>query len=80
MPTVSEFMDINGVSVACGYPVAHEVSTVEQLHEALQEARNNNVMRLIEVKCGIGSRKNLGRPTTTPKQNKEAFVEKLRNH
>jgi phosphonopyruvate decarboxylase len=32
----------------------------------------------IEAKAAIGSRDNLGRPTTTPTENKIAFMEYLR--
>ena len=31
----------------------------------------------LEVKCAIGARADLGRPTTSPKENKEAFMKLL---
>ena len=34
---------------------------------------------LIELRVRIDSRDNLGRPTTTPIQNKEAFMTNLKN-
>jgi phosphonopyruvate decarboxylase len=33
---------------------------------------------LLEVRIGIGSREDLGRPTSTPEQNKRAFMDAAR--
>jgi len=32
---------------------------------------------MIEVKCGLGARDDLGRPTVSPSKNKEAFMNSL---
>lgn len=74
MPTATCHMDINALAVSCGYPLVCKTSTEEQLEEALSEARQGKVLRLIEVKCSIGSRTDLGRPTITPIKNKEDFI------
>lgn len=74
MPTVAGSIDLVGVAKACGYPNATCVETLEALTRELQEARGKNELSLIEVKCAIGARADLGRPTTTPEQNKLAFM------
>ena len=43
----------------------------------LAEAKASNELYLIEVKGAIGCRANLGRPTTTAMENKEAFMAEL---
>lgn len=76
-PTVLATTDVVGMAKAAGYPFAESVSSFEELDEALVRAKKNDALSLIEVKCAIGAREDLGRPTTTPKENKEAFMGKL---
>ena len=59
---------------ACGYPVAVSVDTPEELDEALLMAKRAGCLTLIEVKCAIGARADLGRPTTTALENKRGFM------
>ena len=40
----------------------------------MAQAKKSEELSLIEVKCAIGARDNLGRPTTTAKENKEGFM------
>lgn len=42
------------------------------------EAAKSNQLTFIEVKTAIGSRKDLGRPTTTPKENLKEFMENMK--
>lgn len=44
-----------------------------ELDRALGQAKDRKELSLIEVKCAIGARTNLGRPTVTPVENKQAF-------
>ncbi len=74
MPTVADKIDITSIAKACGYPHAISVESFESLDLALNEAKNVNELCLIEVKCSIGARENLGRPTTTALENKQNFM------
>ena len=78
MPTAAGKMDIPAIARACGYPKAVTVSTFEELDEALTDAKTAGCLSLIEVKCSIGARDDLGRPTTTALENKENFMEYLK--
>lgn len=78
MPTVAGSIDLVGIAKACGYPYAVCVDNFADLDMALEEAKARNELSFIEVKCSIGARENLGRPTTTALENKENFVEYLR--
>ncbi len=79
MPTVAAGINVVEIAKACGYPKAFSVSTYDELDEALKAAKAGNELTLIEVKCSIGAREDLGRPTTTALENKNAFVEYLRS-
>ena len=78
MPTVASEIDLVAIAKACGYPNAVTVETFEDLDEALEVAKNRKELSLIEVKCSIGARDDLGRPTTTALENKQNFMDYLR--
>ena len=78
MPTVAEDIDLVGIAKACGYPNAVSVDKFEDLDKELMKAKDKNDLCFIEVKSAIGSRSDLGRPTTTTIENKQAFMEYLR--
>lgn len=77
MPTVAGGLDLVGVAKACGYPHAVSVADEETLDRELHAARQRGALSFIEVKCAIGSRADLGRPTTTPIENKNAMMAHL---
>ena len=74
MPTVAGKIDLVGVARACGYPNAVSVSNFEALERELAAARARDELSFIEVKCAIGARDDLGRPTTTALENKQNFM------
>lgn len=77
-PTVGLKIDLPRVARAVGYSHTYSVSAKEDLMDVLNEVKKNNDLSLIEVKVKKGNRKDLGRPTTTPIQNKEALMDFLR--
>lgn len=77
MPTVAEKLDLIKIAEGCGYPKAICVDSFEALDKALKEAKANDNLSLIEVKCSIGAREDLGRPTTTAMENKVNFMKWL---
>ena len=78
MPTAVETSDLLKIAEGCGYRKLYRVSTYEELSAALSEIKDNRELTFLEARCAIGSRANLGRPTTTAKQNKEAFMDFLK--
>lgn len=78
MPTVANRINLVEVAKACGYPYTVCVDTFEELDVELEKAKDRNELSLIEVKCSIGARSNLGRPTTTALENKQNFMEYLK--
>lgn len=75
MPTVASNIDIVRIAEACGYPYAVSVDTFDAFDKELEAAKEREQLSLIEVKCSIGARENLGRPTTTALENKKNFME-----
>ena len=78
MPTVAGSIDLVAIAKACGYPNAVCVDRFEDLDTELEAAKSRNELSLIEVKCSIGTREDLGRPTTTALENKQNFMEYLK--
>ncbi len=77
MPTVAGSIDLVGIAKACGYPYAVSVDSFEALDKELADAKKRDSLSLIEVKCSIGARDDLGRPTTTALENKQNFMKYL---
>lgn len=77
MPTVAGQIDIVGIAKACGYLNAVCVDNFADLDKELEAAKNRKELSMIEVRCSIGARENLGRPTTTALENKQNFMKYL---
>lgn len=77
-PTVGLNIDFPTIAKATGYKNVMSVDTHESLQEALQQIRTCEKPVLLEIKVKKGNRKDLGRPTTTPIQNKEALMNFLK--
>lgn len=77
MPTVASEIDLVAIAKACGYPNACSADSFEALDRELEAAKSRDELSLIEVKCSIGARDDLGRPTTTALENKNGFMEYL---
>lgn len=76
-PTVGLNIDLPRVARAVGYPHTYSVSNKSDLLDILDEVKKQDGLTLLEVKVKKGNRKDLGRPTTTPIQNKESLMEFL---
>ena len=79
MPTVASNIDFVSIAKACGYKYCVSVDNFDDLDIELKKVKDKNELSMIEVKCSIGAREDLGRPTTTAIENKENFMKYLRN-
>lgn len=75
--TVSSHVNFEKIASACGYSHTNTISNRKELNKELNKIRNVNGPTLTIIKIKRGARKNLGRPTITPIQNKETFVSNL---
>ena len=76
-PTVGFNIDMPQIAVACGYASAQCVTTVDDLKRNFAANMTDGVS-FIEVKVRAGNRADVGRPTSTPSQNKIAMMKFLR--
>lgn len=76
-PTVGYAIDAVAIAEASGYRGAFRATTREEIAEALQRLDALQGPVLLELRVNVGSRDDLGRPTTTPTENKEAFMQEL---
>lgn len=76
-PTVARQIDLCGIAKSCGYESVKRVETIEELENALSNLEEK--LTFIEVIVKKGARKDLGRPKSTPIENKKAFMEFLRD-
>lgn len=77
MPTVAGSISMVDIAKACGYKTVVSVDNMDDLNCALENTHVAEKPIFIEVKSAIGSRPDLGRPTTTPVENKEALMKYL---
>ncbi len=76
MPVCCGSLDWPALASASGYQTVFEARTEEELTTALRSAKAKSAAgpAMIIVTCACGSRKDLGRPTTTPIQNRDALM------
>lgn len=77
-PTVAFGLDIPAIFKSCGYKAAFLAENIEDIKIALREMQLVTGPTLLEIRVGINSRENLGRPTTTPGENKKCFMNYLK--
>ena len=77
-PTVALDIDLPSIAKAVGYPSVFSVDNQDDLKEVLSKITSFPAPVFLEIKVKKGNRKDLGRPTTTPIQNKEALMNFLK--
>ena len=77
-PTVAFDIDFSKIAEGCGYTLVASASNVEDIKDKIATMASHKGRALLEIKVNKGARENLGRPTTTPKENKTAFKEFLK--
>ena len=83
-PTVGLQIDIPAIAKACGYEKVFSVATKAELDDVLSQIKSvfesgENALTFVEVKVSKGARKDLGRPKSTPIENKNALMNFLKD-
>ena len=78
-PTVAFDVDVPGIAHASGYESVFCAQTKQELQSRLAELQRSSGPSLLEVRVRCGARKDIGRPLTTPSQNKNAFMDFVEN-
>lgn len=76
-PTVGFDINIPEIAKGVGYKFATSVDNITDIKQVLQAIDAIEKPALIELKVGINSRKDLGRPTTSPIENKIVYMREL---
>ncbi len=74
MPTVADTINFVKIAQACGYQYVQCINNLFDLIKELETVKNKNELSLLEIKCSICSRENLGRPTITTHENINNFM------
>ena len=75
--TVAKHVHFHKLAKALGYQQSFLAEDSTTLSKILPTFLNTNTCNLLEIKTNIGARSDLGRPTTTPIENKIKFMEFL---
>lgn len=78
MPVAYGKTDYCTLAEASGYNICMRVNDKTELINALKVAEEKEGPCFIEIMVALGSRADLGRPTTTPKENKAVFMSYLK--
>ncbi len=76
-PTVGLNIDLPRIARAVGYAHTYSVHNKQDLLDVLKDIIVQGGLSFLEIKVKKGNRKDLGRPTTTPIENKEALMKFL---
>eukprot|EP00933_Yihiella_yeosuensis_P031262 TRINITY_DN2480_c0_g1_i1.p1 TRINITY_DN2480_c0_g1~~TRINITY_DN2480_c0_g1_i1.p1 ORF type:complete len:482 (-),score=105.03 TRINITY_DN2480_c0_g1_i1:363-1757(-) len=76
-PTGGNNLDFVSIAQACGYKEAKKASSSEEIKAALKELKESEGPYFLELFSLPGARLDLGRPTTSTYQNKDAFMQLL---
>ena len=74
IPTVASAIQLQSVATALEYPHAFRVSNSGELAATLEKVKSLAGPVFIEILTNLASRKDLGRPTTTPVQNRDNLM------
>ena len=78
MPVCEGGMNLCAMAMAAGYRSVSRADSPETLLRAVDAAMVGGGLAFIEVMCAVGAREDLGRPTTTPQENRDALMQFLR--
>jgi phosphonopyruvate decarboxylase len=76
-PTVGFDISIPSIAEACGYLEIYTVSSADELETRLPQFLRSKGPSLLEIKIDGGARENLGRPASSPVENKKELMDYL---
>lgn len=76
-PTVGFDINFRGVAKAVGYKTILGAETKEEINRSMDILKKRKGPSFFEIRVNKGHRKDLGRPTMSPVENKNAFMESL---
>jgi phosphonopyruvate decarboxylase len=76
-PTAMRSLDLTALARACNYPHSESVASLEEIGDAVARLRSAPGPALLELRVASSATTDAGRPTTSPRENKQAFMRAL---
>jgi phosphonopyruvate decarboxylase len=73
-PTAGFSLSFTQIAKGCGYKTAMEAGTLNEIGQQVRILKDSAGPGLLEIKVKKGARDDLGRPRTSPIENKTAFM------
>ncbi len=77
-PTVGFDLDFCKIALSCGYSSSKRIIKLDDIEASINSLKNNDGPHFIEIQVRPGNRADIGRPTSTPTENKDAIMEFLK--
>ena len=77
-PTCADRIDLPAIAKACGYASVESMSNLSGTQNYIENIKKHAGPHFLEIKIKKGARTDLGRPTSSPMQNKKALMNSLR--
>ena len=77
-PTLGFHINLQKIASGSGYTLVLKAKTKNELKKCLKKLKDYNKPAFLEIMVKKGTRKNLGRPTTTPIQNKNILMNNIK--
>jgi phosphonopyruvate decarboxylase len=76
-PTIARSIKLTDIALSCGYDKAVSVASESELIRIIRE-HNNSESIFVEINVKPGNRPDIGRPTTSPQENKKLLMRRLK--
>jgi phosphonopyruvate decarboxylase len=76
-PTCASNIDITSIASTCGYSSSASISELTEIKGIVEQLKLKPGTHMLEIKVRRGSRSGLGRPTNSPKDNKQLLMSYL---
>lgn len=76
-PTVGFDTNFREIAEGAGYKATYYADNVDMIEDVMREAWRRPLPALLEIRVKTGSRKDLGRPKSSPKQNRDMLMRRL---
>ncbi|MFN0730048.1 phosphonopyruvate decarboxylase [Polaribacter gochangensis] len=76
-PTIGFDIDFKKIAEGFNYKETFQITTISEFNVVFEKFKNSAGPSLLEILVNKGARKDLGRPTISPKENKLAFQKNL---
>ncbi len=77
MPTSASGIEFTKIAEACGYEKVYSTDNIDELEELLRTFRTDTKLTMLEIRCAIGARGDLGRPDVTPEGIRKRIMKML---